>query len=58
VTVRELIAKLQVIASNGYGDVDVATEGCDCNGDVGSISFKPAFKKLKSYVLLERSKPH
>jgi hypothetical protein len=36
--VKELIAELQKFD----GDLEVITEGCDCDGDVGSVQLIPA----------------
>ena len=36
--VIELIHKLEEMLSD-HGDLEVFTEGCDCDGDIGLVSF-------------------
>ena len=48
-TVKELIEKLQAVPQ----DLEVFTEGCDCDGDVGSVAVETAGDSI-SYVYLYR----
>lgn len=58
--VQELIAELEKIEDK---TVEVATEGCDCDGDVDRVEFHEAKprqmsqkKGVPAYVYLRRSK--
>jgi hypothetical protein len=48
-TARELIAALEKLTEE-QKDWEVATEGCDCDGDVGEVSVQ------KDYIYIERSR--
>ena len=48
-TARELVAELLKVIDIAGPDLEVVTEGCDCNGDVASVSI------YENNVYLERS---
>ena len=39
-TVADLVARLQDLIAEGHGHCLVITEGCDCDGDAGSVRVK------------------
>ena len=57
VTVAQLIVELQKLD----GNLEVMTEGCDCDGDAGSIEvanrYKNAFNELQPFAYIRR-KPY
>lgn len=52
-TVAELIEALVAIRDKHGGDLDIATEGCDCDGSVHSVSVIE-YPDEEPYVYLER----
>ena len=55
--VRELILELEAILKDHpeMGVAEVVTEGCDCNGNVGSVSIQQELDESGHYVYLMRS---
>lgn len=52
--VRDLARQLTYLVEDGEGDLEVFTEGCDCNGDVGAVSTQ-RWDNGHASILLERS---
>ena len=56
---KELIEKLQeMIKSNpNLSEVEIETEGCDCDGDVADVIYEEIFhgKRVDKRVYLKRS---